>query len=148
YHGQFDALPSLFSILAAGFMAGRRPRSVPAGLLLGVAMALKPFPALLVPVFIRSDGLSLRGRALVGGLALAVVGLIPAPYLAASAAGVISNVGGYGGLNDQGLGGLMRALWLFKAGNIYLPGAFGAEVTATTRFLALGAIGLTFLLTQ
>jgi hypothetical protein len=146
YHGQFDALPSLFSILAAGLLAGR-PRPVPAGLLLGVAMALKPFPALLVPVFMRAPGLSLVSRALVGALSLAVVGAVTAPYLLADAAGVVQNVGGYGGLNDQGVGGLLRALWLYRAGNIYLPGAFGTEVSATTRWLALAAIGLTFLLT-
>ena len=147
YHGQFDALPSLFSVLAAGFLVGRRPRALPAGLLLGVAMALKPFPALLVPVFVRAQGLSLAARALVGGLALGLVGAVTAPYLLADALGVAQNIGGYGGLNDQGLGGLMRALWLERAGNLYLPGAFGNEISATTRWLALAAIGLTFLLT-
>jgi hypothetical protein len=147
YHGQFDALPSLFSILGAGFLIGRRPRAVPAGLLLGVAMALKPFPALLVPVFMRAPGLSLAARALVGGLAVGVVGAVTAPYLLADALGVVQNIGGYGGLNDQGLGGLMRALWLARASNLYLPGAFGGEISATTRWLALAAIGLSFLLT-
>jgi hypothetical protein len=147
YHGQFDALPSLFSILAAGFLLGPRARPAPAGLLLGVAMALKPSPALLLPVFVFRPGLSLPARALVGGLALAVVGAFTAPYLLADAAGVAQNIGGYGGLNDQGLGGLMRALWLYRANNIYLPGAFGNEFSATTRWLALAAIGLTFLLT-
>jgi hypothetical protein len=147
YHGQFDALPSLFSVLGAGFLVGQRPRSVPAGLLLGVAMALKPFPALLVPIFVRAPGLSLRGRALVGALSLGVVAAITAPYLLANAAGVVQNIGGYGGLNDQGVGGLMRALWLYRANNIYLPGAFGNELSATTRWLALAAIGLTFVLT-
>src|SRR5438445_547086 len=83
-----DALPSLFSILGAGFLVGRRPRAAPAGLLLGVAMALKPFPILLVPLFLRAPGLSLRARALVGALALGVVGAVTAPYLLADAAAV------------------------------------------------------------
>ena len=39
------------------------------------------------------------------------------------------------------------ALWLWRANNIYLPGNFGNEISATTRWLALAAIGLTFVLT-
>lgn len=145
YHGQFDGVSSLFSVLAAGFLL-RRPRPVPAGLLLGVALALKPFPALLVPVFVSAPGLSWRARALVGGLALGVVGLVTGPFLLADAAAVARNVGGYGGLNDQGLGGILRSLWYLRAGNQYLPGAFGSEISGTTRWLALGAIALTFVL--
>jgi hypothetical protein len=147
YHGQFDSLSTLFSVLAAGFLL-RRPHPVPAGVLLGIAMALKPFPALLVPVLAWAPGLSWRGRTLVAGIALAIVGVVTGPYLAQDAAAVMRNVGGYGGLNDQGLGGVLRALWYQRASNQYLPGAFGTEISTTTRWFALGAIALTFLLAR
>ncbi|MCX2727356.1 glycosyltransferase 87 family protein [Thermomicrobium sp. 4228-Ro] len=50
YHGQFDAEPLLAAVLAA--LAIASGRVFLAGLLLGVAIALKPWPALFVPVFI------------------------------------------------------------------------------------------------
>ncbi|HEV8637847.1 MAG TPA: glycosyltransferase 87 family protein, partial [Chloroflexota bacterium] len=140
HHGQFDALPTLFSVLAAGLLLGAAPRPWAAGLLLGLAVALKPSPALLVPVFMRAPGLSWRGRLAIGALAGAVVLAVTGPFLLADAASVYRNVVGYPGLNDQGLGGLLRSLWLYRAKNIYLPGAFGAELATTTRWTALALV--------
>jgi hypothetical protein len=142
HHGQFDALPTLFSVLAAGFMMGATPRPWASGLLLGLAVAMKPFPALLVPVFMRAPGLSMRARLMIGALAGAVVLLFTAPFLIADAPAVFRQVVGYPGLNDQGIGGLLRSLWLYRAKNIFLPGAFGLELIGTTRWLSLALIGL------
>jgi hypothetical protein len=142
HHGQFDAMPTLFSVLAAGFMLGPTPRPWASGLLLGLAMSLKPFPALLVPVFMRAPGLTLRARLLIGALAGAVVLGVTLPFLLADARAVLQQVAGYPGLNDQGIGGLLRSLWLYRAHNVHLPGQFGLDLTATTRWTALALMGL------
>jgi hypothetical protein len=145
HHGQFDALPTLFAVLAAGLLLGPTPRPAASGLLLGLAMALKPSPALLVPVFMRAPGLSWRGRLALGALAGAVVLAVSAPYLLVDPGSVYRNVVGYPGLNDQGLGGLLRALWLYRANNIHLPGTFGVDITTTTRWTALALVAFALL---
>src|SRR5262249_30319099 len=145
HHGQFDALPTLFSVLAAGLLLGARPRAAGSGLLLGLAMALKPSPALLVPAFMRSPGLSWPARLAIGALSGAVVLVVTAPFLLVDAGSVYRNVVGYPGLNDQELGGLLRSLWLHRAHHISLPGTFGLDLAAATRWPALALIGFAIL---
>ncbi|TAK24698.1 MAG: hypothetical protein EPO26_05665 [Chloroflexota bacterium] len=144
-HGQFDALPTLLSVVAVGLLIGRA-RPVPAGILLGAAMALKPFPALLLPIILRAPELTWRARLIACTLSGVVVLAVTAPFLILDPTAVLRNVGGYGGLNDQGFGGVLRSLWLFKDGNIHLPGEFGEEISATTRYVALGAMASTLVL--
>ena len=145
HHGQFDALPTLFSVLAAGLMLGAAPRPWAAGLLLGLSIALKPSPALLVPVFMRSPGLRWPGRFAIGALAGVLVLAVTGPFLLVDAGSVYRNVIGYPGLNDQGLGGLLRSLWLYRAHNVHLPGTFGVDLAGTTRWTALALVGFAIL---
>ncbi|MBM4416726.1 MAG: DUF2029 domain-containing protein [Chloroflexi bacterium] len=136
HHGQFDALPGLLALVAVGLVVrGKRP--VVAGLLLGGALALKPFPALLIPVILRAPEMSVRARLAVCAVAGSVVLAVSAPFLLVDALAMYSNIAGYGGLNDQGFGGILRSLWLIRADNVYLPGAFGQEISTTTRWLTL-----------
>ncbi len=146
HHGQFDAIPGLLALVAVGFLV-RGERPVVAGLLLGGALALKPFPALLIPVILRAQEMSLRARVVLCAIAGAVVLAVSAPFLLVDAPAMFSNIAGYGGLNDQGFGGILRSLWLIRADNVYLPGAFGPEISSTTRWLtlALMAAALFFL---
>jgi hypothetical protein len=145
YHGQFDTLPTLLAILAAGFLLAT-PRPLAAGLLLGAAIAIKPFPLLLAPALLRTPGLTRRDQIAVGLAMLGVILLVAAPFLIADAGALLGDIGGYSGVNDQGLSGILRSLWLARADNLDLPGEFGPQLMATTKYLALAAIAFVYLI--
>jgi hypothetical protein len=147
FHGQFDALPTLCSVIAARLLV-IRPHALSAGLLLGVGMALKPFPLLLLPIFVRIPGLSWSQRLQVAVLPFVSLTLISTPLLIWDAGALIKDITSYAGLYDQGLGGLLRGLWLMRAHNLYLPGSYGAELQALTRWLAIGLMIFTLLVTS
>jgi hypothetical protein len=77
-----------------------------------------------------------------GAVLLAVAG----PCLVQDEPALYRNIVGYSGVNDQGFGGLLRALWLHHAHNFYLPGSFGPDFSATTRWLTLALVALTLAL--
>lgn len=146
YHGQFDALPTLLAIVAAGLLA-QPIRAGFSGVLLGLAVAVKPSPALLGPIFLRAPNLSTRQRILfagASGLAFFAVVLALAGNQTVDA---FVNVLGYGGVPDQGITGLFRALWMWRSGSANLPGAFPALMMRDTRVFSLATIALVAVLT-
>jgi uncharacterized membrane protein len=109
-HGQFDSLPLLAVLLAV--IAFDRGRTDAAALALAAGIALKSFPALLLPVFLlRLD--TPRERVRFAVLAGAPVALLLAPFLLADAAAVARELFAYGGVADFGWIGVWRGLrWL------------------------------------
>jgi uncharacterized membrane protein len=146
FHGQFDALPTLFTVIAAGYLFPR-PRAIVVGVLVGIALTLKPFPLLLLPVFLRAPGLSRLQQVQIAVVPFVVLTLGSLPYLLWDPVALIRDITGYVGVIDHGIGGLLRSLWLIRADNLSLPGTFGQEFQAHTRWLALAAILLTFVIT-
>jgi hypothetical protein len=146
YHGQFDTIPTLLGLVA--FAIARQGKSAAqTGALTGLAVAVKPFPALIAPAFVRSHKLSWPDRAqfvVASGLALGAV-IVASVGLETPRA--IESVLGYGGGPDQLLGGLLRGLWLERAHNLFLPGDFGESLARSTRWLALAVVALVWLLT-
>jgi hypothetical protein len=110
-HGQFDSVALLFMMLAVvELRAGRPHRSA---LALAMAIGLKSFPVLLVPVFAAAlPGWSARLR--FAALATLPVAAILVPFVLHDAGAVGRELAGYGGVADFGWIGVARGLrWLF-----------------------------------
>jgi uncharacterized membrane protein len=114
FHGQFDAVALLFVLLAAfAFEAGRRDASA---LALAAGIALKSFPVLLLPVFLLTPGLTVRGRMRFAALAVVPVVLLLVPYALADFGALRRELFGYGGIADLGWIGFWRGLRLLHTG--------------------------------
>jgi hypothetical protein len=114
FHGQFDAIALFFVLLAVfAFEAGRRDASA---LALAAAIALKSFPVLLLPVFLLTPGLTVRGRMRFAALAVVPVVLLLVPYALADFGALRRELFGYGGIADLGWIGFWRGLRLLHTG--------------------------------
>lgn len=102
-HGQFDAVPVFFMVLAVLLMGRPEGRArVWAAMALGIGIALKGYPVILLPYLVFTTP---RGRRLaVAGLAFGPVLLAMAVYVLAAGfnTGMITHVVGYQSVEDLG----------------------------------------------
>jgi hypothetical protein len=111
FHGQFDAIALALLLLAID--AAERGHHDRSALALAGAIAVKSFPVLLVPFFLKQRP-SLRARARYLALATVPVALLILPYAAVDAGAVRRELFGYSGVADFGWIGLVRGtryLW-------------------------------------
>lgn len=143
FHGNLMELVPVFVglALAAGELSrdappgGARPLVATAGLLLGIAIALRSFPVLLVPAFAFWLARSARGRAAFAALALAPSAFSAFPYLLWSAPDFLREVAGYSGAPDIGWLAALRAVPLL-ARDLKLF-EFGPELLGPSKLLFL-----------
>jgi hypothetical protein len=110
-HGQFDAIPLLFLLLAVEALhRGRRDASA---LALAAAIAAKSFPVLALPFLAFEGRPSPRAAARYALLALAPGALLLLPFAIADAPALRRELFAYGGIADFGWTGVLRgAAWL------------------------------------
>lgn len=126
FHGNLMSVVA-FLVLAAAVAAtegaeapgGARAAalSAAAALLLGLAIAMRSFPVLLLPVLLGLVCRSLRRAVFLGALALLPSALAAAPYLVYDARPFLREVVSYGGFPDFGWLGALRAGRLFLGGD-------------------------------
>jgi hypothetical protein len=110
-HGQFDAVPLLFLLLA--LEQGARGRRDASALALSGAIATKSFPVLALPFLALDGGASPRSAARYAAIALAPGALMLLPFALASPEALARELFGYGGIADFGWTGVRRgAEWL------------------------------------
>jgi Glycosyltransferase family 87 len=121
YHGQLDSVAILPAV--AGLMLWERrsgpPRSLPAGLLIGLGAAVKTIPALVVLALLPSARSRREGAALIGSVA-ALPALALAPFLVADLDGLIAalrypGVPGLGGMSLFAQPGIARGFLTYTA---------------------------------
>jgi hypothetical protein len=110
-HGQFDAIPLVFLLLAVLLVeTGRRDASA---LALAAGIATKSFPVLALPFLALAPGGSWRAAARYAALALVPGALLLVPFAIADAPALGRELIGYGGITDFGWTGVWRGLdWL------------------------------------
>jgi hypothetical protein len=115
FHGQFDALPLLALLAALRAVENGRPDR--GALLFAAAVALKPFPVLVLPfALLPLAGARARLRFLV--LALVPVGLLLLPFAIADLPAMVRELLAYGGIPDFGWTGALRALEAMRTGRL------------------------------
>lgn len=137
-HGQFDAVPLLFLLLAAEAIAqGRRDVSA---LALSAAIATKSFPVLALP-FLALDGrASWRSAARYAALALAPGALLLLPFALADAGALARELFAYGGIADFGWTGVRRgAEWLVTGSLPRSEAMFWPAAARASKVLLLAA---------
>jgi hypothetical protein len=130
-HGQFDALPLLFLLLAVEETArGRRDASA---LALSAAIATKSFPVLALPFLALDGGASGRSAARYAALALAPGVLLLLPFAIADPGALARELFAYGGIADFGWAGVARGAGWLATGSLprseamFWPAAAGAS---------------------
>ncbi len=110
-HGQFDAIPLAFLLLAV--LLAERGRAGASALALGAGIATKSFPVLALPFLAFAGGRSWRAACRYAVLALAPGAVLLAPFALADLEAVRRELFGYGGIADFGWAGVARgASWL------------------------------------
>lgn len=150
-HGQIDSIPSFFVLLAIYLFTSFKHRAqiYLAGLFLGLAIAIKPNPALLIPLFliyplskINTNSKALFQKFIFLGLSTGVVGLSFIPYISDGNFEAINNALKYSGVYDMGLAAILRGILYQENASIWLPGA--ENLLTESKFLFL--VGWVFLL--
>lgn len=122
FHGQFDTLAIAAIVLAVYLF--KKQRSLLAGISLGVGIAIKSFPILLLPIFlIRLPGRSGRKIQFVL-LTFLPVSLLLIPFMAKNFAAVYQSLLSYSGWTDQGWMAAFRAFYWLTHNAIYTPVPF------------------------
>jgi hypothetical protein len=110
-HGQFDAIPLLFLLLATEAL--RRGRRDASALALAAAIATKSFPVLALPFLAFGTRESWRSAARYAALALGPGALLLLPFAIADLGALRRELFAYGGIADFGWTGVLRgAEWL------------------------------------
>jgi hypothetical protein len=110
-HGQFDAIPLLFLLLALEALA--REKRDASALALSAAIATKSFPVLALPFLAFEPRVSWPSAARYAALALAPGALLLLPFAVADWGAVRRELLAYGGIADFGWTGVVRgASWL------------------------------------
>ncbi len=139
-HGQFDAVPLLFLLLAIDETArGRRDASA---LALSVAIATKSFPVLALPFLALDARASWRSATRYAALALVPGAFVLLPFALADPGALARELFGYGGIADFGWTGVVRgAEWLVTGSLPHSEAVFwpGAALASKVLFLATWA---------
>jgi hypothetical protein len=110
-HGQFDAIPLAFVLLAV--LLAERGRDTGSALALGAGVAFKSFPVLALPFLALRRGRSPRDAARYAVLALAPVAALLLPFALADPGALRRELFAYGGIADFGWAGAARGVaWL------------------------------------
>lgn len=144
FHGQFDSVAAVLAMLGFYFLI-TYSGPVVAGILIGLAVTMKPNVIILVPLLMWRERRNPLSAVLILAASSIIIFSITAPFLIDDPAVFHRNILAYQGTVDQGLGGLLRSLWLIRSDNFYLPGEAGDILCARTKLAALALMFLTFL---
>ena len=137
-HGQFDAIPLLFLLLAVEALA--RERRDASALALSAAIATKSFPVLALPFLAFDERASWRSAARYAVLALAPGALLLLPFAIADWDALRRELLGYSGIADFGWTGVLRgASWLATGSLPRSEARFWPVASVVSRALFLAA---------
>ena len=137
-HGQFDAIPLGFLLLAV--LLAERGRASSSALALGAGIATKSFPVLALPFLAFAGGASWRTALRYAAIALAPGALLLAPFAMADAPALRRELFGYGGIADFGWAGVARGLdWLASGALPRSEARFWPAAALVSKLAFLGA---------
>lgn len=146
-HGQLDSVYSLFILVSIILLTnGQKIYFYLSGLILGIAIAIKPNPVMLVPFFIFFGKHNFKERIhyLFLNFAPLIISIIP--FLLQDPLKVIYKLISYSGLYDMGLAAVFRGLWYQINASIDIPlGSSLLSINKLVFMLAYVVIILIFL---
>jgi hypothetical protein len=137
-HGQFDAVPLLFLLLAVEALA--RERRDASAFALSAAIATKSFPVLVLPFLAFEGRATWRSAARYAVLALVPGALLLLPFALADAGALRRELLAYGGIADFGWTGVLRgARWLATGALPRSEARFWPVASLVSKVVFLGA---------
>ena len=118
FHGQFDTLPVCMILLAIFYF--KRKQLKRSGLFLGLGIAIKSFPILLLPLFLIYLKKS-KEKITYAFLSLLPILLLLTPYVVLNFYEVYKSLLSYSGWTDHGWIGIYRAFYWLIHNSIYIP---------------------------
>lgn len=148
-HGHIYSITSLLTLLSIYIITSNPNKSskLLSAMLLGIAIAIKPHPVMLLPLFLAYKKMNLKQTVLFLLISLmpAIIPLIP--YLWSNPHQTIENVFEYSGIYDISYAAIIRSLWYQQNAQIWLPHADQILNLSKWTFV-LGVMFLTILFSQ
>lgn len=145
-HGQIDSIPSLFVLLSI-FTLTIYPKKLLiylSALFLGLAIAIKPNPAMLIPLFLFYKKISINIRIIYLILVLAPLIFSLIPFFEKDPQLVLIRILTYSGVNDISFAAILRGIWYQNNAVVNLP--LSNELLNTSKFIfATAGVSLTLL---
>lgn len=141
-HGQFDSVPSLLVLLAIYLLTFYSTKTYifMSALLMGLAIAFKPNPVMLLPLLLIQTSKVFR-YALLSAIPVLLTLL---PYLIMNFHATTGSVFSYSGVYDFGYASILKAIWYQQNANIWPP--YLDEMLNITKFTFLFASSALFLI--
>ncbi|MCL5069535.1 MAG: hypothetical protein M1308_01340 [Actinobacteria bacterium] len=148
-HGQVDSIPSMLVVLSVYFLTTKpvKPYFLWSALFLGLGIAIKPNPLMLLPLFILCLKSSVKQKIIFALVSITPIAVSVIPFLLQGTYQVITKVFNYSGVYDFGYMAVLRGLWFQQNANIWIPVSNELALTSKIIFL-LGLIVLTLLFSK
>lgn len=135
-HGQLDSIPSLFLLLSIFYLTFYSKRTFSA-LLLGLAIAIKPNPAMLIPLFLFYKKTSAKQKIIYLILVLMPLTVSLIPFLWPNPQQVIIRIISYSGVGDFSYASILRGIWYQNNAITNLP--LSKELLMASKFIFVTA---------
>lgn len=145
-HGQIDSVTSLFVLLSIFTLTlySKKLLIYLSALFLGLAIAIKPNPAMLIPLFLFYKKVSINMRIIYLTLVLIPLIFSLIPFLENNPQLVFTRILTYSGVNDISYAAILRGIWYQNNAAINLP--LSNELLNASKFVFLTAgLSLTLL---
>lgn len=155
-HGQIDSIPSLLVLISIYLLSlSNKPKLKLSALILGLAIAIKPNPLMLLPFFliINEQVLSFGNKIILRQkltfllICIAPVVLTFTPFILQSPQQVLVKMVSYGGVYDFSYAAILRGFWYQQNAQAWLPQTNQMFEASKLAFI-LGAIFLLILFAQ
>lgn len=144
-HGQIDSVPTLLALTSVYLLIFHTTKNhfLLSALSLGLAIAIKPNPLMLLPVFLIINT-SLKQKLIFTLTSLAPLVISVSPFLWNGTYQILTKVFGYSGVYDFGYAAILRSFLFQQNANIWLPNS--AKLLSISKFIFLIGLLLTILL--
>lgn len=140
-HGQLDSIASFLVIIAIYYLNARPKISA---LALGLSIAVKPNPLILLPLFILT--VSAKNRIRYFFIVILPLVLTLLPFLISKPIQIIKGLLSYSGIADFGYAAILRGLWFQNNANANLPMNLVKELLESSKIVLIVSITVLTLL--
>lgn len=140
-HGQIDSITNLFVVISVFILTFYKKRLYVylSAIFLGIALAIKPNPAMLIPLFIFYKDINLKQRIIYLILILSPLILTIFPFIGDNPKLVLFKMLSYSGVNDISFAAILRSIWYQINAETTLP--LSSELLNASKFVfGAGAI--------
>lgn len=147
-HGQIDSIPSLLTLISIYLLSFfNKPKFILSAFILGLAIAIKPNPLMLLPFFLIIKKTDLKQKFIFLLTSITPLVLTFAPFILQSPQQILVKMAQYGGVYDFSYAAILRGFWYQQNAQTSLPHTDQIFEVSKLAFI-LGAIFLLVLFAQ